>query len=110
MTEPEEEEGGFKEPTAPAWMATFGDMMSLLLCFFVLLLSFANMDVVKFESLVGSLSDAFGQQSEHPGAFAVTSTSPIEMSLSEAADSIQVVDLEQQMTDRERAALDDPAR
>ena len=44
---------------APAWMATFADLSTLLLTFFVLLLSFANMDIIKFESMSGSLKDAF---------------------------------------------------
>nr|CRH04945.1 putative Flagellar motor protein MotB [Candidatus Magnetococcus massalia] len=47
---------------APGWMVTFGDLMSLLLTFFVLLLSFAQLDIVKFEKVSGSLSDAFGVQ------------------------------------------------
>jgi len=51
---------------APAWMCTFADMMSLLLCFFVLLLSFANMDETKFEMVAGSLEQAFGSQRERP--------------------------------------------
>ena len=33
-------------PGLPAWMGTFADLMSLLMCFFVLLLSFAEMDVL----------------------------------------------------------------
>jgi len=45
-------------PGAPAWMATFGDMMSLLLTFFVLLLSFANMDVQKFKDAMASIQGA----------------------------------------------------
>lgn len=45
-------------PGAPAWMATFGDMMSLLLTFFVLLLSFANMDVQKFKEAMSSVQSA----------------------------------------------------
>ena len=51
------------ETGAPKWMVTFGDMMSLLVCFFVILLSFSTMDVVKYRSLVGSLKSAFGSQS-----------------------------------------------
>ncbi|WP_026167579.1 OmpA/MotB family protein [Desulfovibrio oxyclinae] len=46
----------------PPWMATFADMMTLLLCFFVLLLSFANQNVEKFRDALGSLKDAFGVQ------------------------------------------------
>lgn len=42
----------------PGWLATFGDLMSLLLCFFVLLLSMSTMDAKKFETAVGSLAGA----------------------------------------------------
>ncbi|ETI58317.1 flagellar motor protein MotB [Marinomonas profundimaris] len=48
----------------PAYMGTFADLMSLLMCFFVLLLSFAEMDVIKFKQLAGSLKLAFGVQRE----------------------------------------------
>lgn len=50
------------EEGAPAWMVTFGDLMSLLLCFFVLLLSFSEMDKTRYEKVMGSMSDAFGIQ------------------------------------------------
>jgi chemotaxis protein MotB len=46
----------------PAWMATFSDLMALLMCFFVLLLSFAELDVKKFKQLSGSMKNAFGVQ------------------------------------------------
>ena len=49
---------------APDWMVTFADMMSLLLTFFVLLLSFSNIEIVKFKTMAGSLRDAFGLRSE----------------------------------------------
>ncbi len=42
----------------PEWLATFGDLMSLLLCFFVLLLSMSTMDAKKVEEAVGSLAGA----------------------------------------------------
>ncbi len=47
-------------PGAPAWMATFGDLMNLLLCFFVLLFSMSTVDVEKYELVVASFSDTFG--------------------------------------------------
>lgn len=47
----------------PPWMATFADMVTLLLCFFVLLLSFAKQDLDKFRDVLGSLKDAFGSVS-----------------------------------------------
>lgn len=51
-------------PGSPAWMATFADLMSLLMCFFVLLLSFSEMDVNKFKQIAGSMSEAFGIQDQ----------------------------------------------
>ncbi len=46
----------------PAYMGTFADLMALLMCFFVLLLSFAEMDVLKFKQIAGSMKFAFGVQ------------------------------------------------
>ncbi|NCC23733.1 MAG: flagellar motor protein MotB [Deltaproteobacteria bacterium] len=54
------------EEGLPPWMATFADMVSLLLTFFVLLLSFANMDIQKFQDMMGSVRDAFGVQVKRP--------------------------------------------
>ena len=48
----------------PAWMGTFADLMSLLMCFFVLLLSFSEMDVKKFKQIAGSMKFAFGVQNK----------------------------------------------
>ena len=42
-------------PGLPQWMGTFADLMSLLMCFFVLLLSFSEMDVLKFKQIAGSM-------------------------------------------------------
>jgi len=47
---------------APAWMATFADMATLLMAFFVLLLSFAQMNVPKFKEVSGSMNDSMGVQ------------------------------------------------
>ncbi|MDY6972739.1 MAG: flagellar motor protein MotB [Thermodesulfobacteriota bacterium] len=52
------------EEGAPAWVVTFGDLMSLLLCFFVLLLSFSEMDAQKYKEVAGALAKAFGLQRE----------------------------------------------
>src|SRR6056297_2440394 len=52
------------KPGLPAWMATFSDLMALLMCFFVLLLSFSEMDALKFKRLAGSMRNAFGVQAE----------------------------------------------
>jgi len=45
---------------APMWMTTFSDLVTLLLTFFVLLLSMASMDPVKFIQAKTSIEDAFG--------------------------------------------------
>jgi len=59
----EEEECNCPPEGLPAWMGTFADLMSLLMCFFVLLLSFSEMDVLKFKQIAGSMKYAFGVQS-----------------------------------------------
>ncbi len=43
---------------SPAWMATFSDLMNLLLCFFVLLFSMSTVDAQKFQEVVASLQSA----------------------------------------------------
>ena len=64
----EEENGGADdveeedvcEEGAPGWVVTFGDMMSLLLTFFILLLSFATMDILRYVELAGTIKQGFG--------------------------------------------------
>ncbi len=48
---------------SPAWMTTFADLVTLLLTFFVLLLSMANMEEVKFAEASASIRSAFGAHS-----------------------------------------------
>ncbi len=57
--QPPADEGG---GGAPAWVMTFADLMSLLMCFFVLLLSFSEMDAAKYKQVAGSMEKAFGVQ------------------------------------------------
>jgi len=64
MSEETEDDCPVCVPGLPAWLATFGDLMSLLMCFFVLLLSFSEMDVLKFKQLAGSMREAFGVQNQ----------------------------------------------
>ncbi len=47
------------------WVMTYGDMMSLLLTFFVLIVSFSSMQETKFNQAAASLADAFGVM-KHP--------------------------------------------
>lgn len=44
---------------SPAWMATFSDLMNLLLCFFVLLFAMSSVDEVKYAELAASFKDSF---------------------------------------------------
>ncbi len=57
MARKKKEEGG--GGGSPAWMATFSDLMNLLLCFFVLLFSMSSVDAKKFEEVVASLQTTF---------------------------------------------------
>ncbi|MFK7861397.1 MAG: flagellar motor protein MotB [Granulosicoccus sp.] len=58
----EEQECEECEEGLPEWLATFADLMSLLMCFFVLLLSFSEMDIQKYKQVAGSMKAAFGIQ------------------------------------------------
>jgi chemotaxis protein MotB len=69
MADEAEDDGGELEeevkcevcvPGLPGWMATFSDLVTLLLTFFVLLLSFAKTESAKYEAALGSIRSAFG--------------------------------------------------
>ncbi|ABA57347.1 flagellar motor protein MotB [Nitrosococcus oceani] len=59
-----EDESQEERTGAPAWVITLADLMSLLMSFFVLLLSFSEMDVLKYKQVAGSMKFAFGVQRE----------------------------------------------
>lgn len=44
----------------PEWLVTFADLMSILVCFFVLIISFSIQDEHKLQVVAGSMRDAFG--------------------------------------------------
>jgi chemotaxis protein MotB len=69
-----EESNKKSEAGSPAWMATFGDLMSLLLTFFILLLSFAEMDIVKFKDAMGSIQEELGVFKSGSGMFKPATT------------------------------------
>lgn len=72
MEEPVEQDEGI-----PAWVMTFADLMSLLMCFFVLLLAFSEMDAQKFKQLAGSMKSAFGVQADIKADFIPKGTSVV---------------------------------
>ncbi len=57
--------GGDDGPTAPFWMMTYGDVMTLLLTFFVLLLSFSSIQEAKFQEAIGAMKNALGVLNSH---------------------------------------------
>lgn len=90
----------------PAWMGTFADLMSLLMCFFVLLLSMATMDANRFKKMAESLNDAFGVQRQVVVYEIVKGTSVVAQHFSPAAGDPTVLDeVRQQTTDSERDFL-----
>ncbi len=62
-------------PGSPAWMTTYGDLMSLLLCFFVMLVSMSTIEKIKFKRAVGSLQGALGLLTSKP-TISLTPRSP----------------------------------
>lgn len=68
----------------PGWLATFGDLMSLLLTFFVLLLSFSTMEEIKFKNAMGSLKASLGVFDSKPEM-----TQPIRVTLPLVRGSIR---------------------
>lgn len=64
IDEDEEDEHVCPPVGAPIWMATFADMVCILIAIFVLILTFADFDVPKFKELTGALRMSFGVQRE----------------------------------------------
>lgn len=104
-----EEEDASKEGGAglPGWVMTFADLMSLLMCFFVLLLSFSEMDVQKFKQIAGSMKDAFGVQKLINIKDIPKGTSIIAQEFSPGKPTPTVIDdYRQQTTDENKENLD----
>jgi chemotaxis protein MotB len=96
-----------EEGLAP-WMATFADLMSLLMCFFVLLLSFAEMDVLKYKQVAGAMKYAFGVQRDVKALEIPKGTSVVAKNYSPGKPT-EVTPLEimrEQTTDDTKANLD----
>ncbi len=85
---------------APAWMATFADMATLLMAFFVLILSFAEMNVPKFKQISGTMRNSFGIQRLIPVVEMPKATSIIAQHFSPAqAEPTPLNTVRQQTTD-----------
>lgn len=91
----------------PAWLATFADLMSLLMCFFVLLLSFSEMDVLKYKQLAGSMAAAFGVQNTINAKDIPKGTSIIAQEFSPGRpEPTPIVEVKQSTTDKTQANMD----
>ncbi|MAP31601.1 MAG: type VI secretion system protein TssL [Marinobacter sp.] len=76
----------------PDWIVTFADLATLLLTFFILLLSFAEMDVEKYRAMANSMSLAFGSSNvvaEDVGGSPITLVESDTVSLPEPSESLQ---------------------
>jgi chemotaxis protein MotB len=94
------------EEGLPPWMATFADLMALLMCFFVLLLSFATIDAVRFKKMAESMRDAFGVQREIPAAEIVRGVSVIKQEWSPTvAEQAVITEIRQETSDVEKEHL-----
>lgn len=92
---------------APMWLATFADLMSLLMCFFVLLLSMASMDVQKFKHVADSLKMAFGVQRLLPVDDIPMGTSVIEQHFTPGETKPTPLDEIRQSTYQQTEKVDD---
>lgn len=91
---------------APAWMATFADMATLLMAFFVLILSFAEFNVPKFKQISGSLKNAFGVQKVIPTVEQPKGTTVIEMNFSPSPSPSVTEEMTQQTTQQEQREVE----
>ena len=91
---------------APAWMATFADMATLLMAFFVLILSFAEFNVPKFKQISGSLKEAFGVQKVVPVVEQPKGTTVIALEFSPNPTPSLSTTLRQDTTELQQPELD----
>ena len=104
--EEEEECPKCPPPGAPAWMATFADMATLLMAFFVLILSFAEFNVPKFKQISGSLKNAFGIQRVIPVVEQPKGTTVLSLNFSPSPAPSVTNNLKQQTSEAEQKNLD----
>ena len=104
--EEEEECPKCPPPGAPAWMATFADMATLLMAFFVLILSFAEFNVPKFKQISGSLKNAFGVQRIVPVVEQPKGTTVLSLNFSPSPSPSVTKQMTQQTTTIEQPKLE----
>lgn len=107
MSEEVEDEKKCPPEGLPQYMGTFADLMALLMCFFVLLLAFSEMDVLKYKQVAGSMRDAFGVQNQVEAKDIPKGTSVIAQEFSPGKPTPTLITAVQQQTiDTDRQTLD----
>ena len=99
----DDDEGG-----GGGWLMTFADLMSLLMSFFVLLLSFSEMDVQKYKQVAGSMQSAFGVQRDVKADEIPKGTSLVTKEFSPGRPDPDVIikEMKQDTTDDTKPSLD----
>ena len=91
---------------APMWMATFADMATLLMAFFVLILSFAEFNTPKFKMISGSLKNAFGVQKVVPVVEQPKGTTVISLEFSPSPSPSVTQEMTQQTTEMQKPEIE----
>ena len=107
VEEEDEEECPVCKKGAPLWMATFADMATLLMAFFVLILSFSEMKTLKYTQIAGSMKSAFGVQKDVKVPDPPKGTSLLSQEFSPTvAEASVLVQVKQQTTDTTQKDLE----
>ena len=94
------------EKNEQGWIVTYSDLMSLLLCFFVLILSMAEVDIIKYKQIADSMREAFGVQRDLELESIPKGTSVVSTEFRPGIPDETIVDVVQQITtDQTRNSL-----
>ena len=112
QTEIEEEEPNDPEDCppcksgSPAWLATFADMATLLMAFFVLILSFAHVNVPKYKEVSGSMRSRFGVQTTIPIVEAPTAHNMVMTQYRQSVTEVTAANVIEEQLVREEQDMD----
>ena len=94
------------EKNEQGWIVTYSDLMSLLLCFFVLILSMAEVDIIKYKQIADSMREAFGVQRDLELESIPKGTSVVSTEFRPGIPDETIIDVVQQITtDQTRNSL-----
>lgn len=78
-----------EEPLDEGWMATYGDMVTLLLCFFVMMATVSKPDLALFEQIQASMNNALGNKNNER---------PLQLMKADLEDDIKSTDISDKMS------------